>query len=120
VWRGSIETQTNFVEVDLLRAGEPMPVVSKPVQSDYRIGLSRGPLRPRAQLYVFGLREPIPAFPLPLLPGDAEPAVELNGILHDLYHRAGYDLRLDYSQPPVPPLKEEDAAWARTLIPAGQ
>jgi len=96
-----------------------MPVVSKPVRSDYRILLSRGSQRPRAQLYVFGLREPIPAFPLPLLPGDAEPLVELKPILHDVYGRAAYDLRLDYSRAPVPPLREEDAAWAKTLIPSG-
>jgi hypothetical protein len=34
-------SQTNLVEVDLLRAGLPMPVVGPPVQSDYRILISR-------------------------------------------------------------------------------
>jgi hypothetical protein len=32
-----------------------------------------------------------------------------------LYERARFDLRLDYSRPPVPPLDEGDAAWARGL-----
>ena len=109
-------TRTNLVEVDLLRAGEPMPVIGKSVRSDYRILVSRGLQRPRAQLHAFNLRQPIPTFRLPLLPGDDEPLVDLNTILHGLYERARFDLRLDYTQLPVPPLSDEDAAWARELI----
>jgi hypothetical protein len=33
-----------------------------------------------------------------------------------VYERARYNLAIDYSQEPVPPLKEEDAAWADTLL----
>jgi hypothetical protein len=53
---------------------------------------------------------------LPLLPGDDEPEVDLGAILHGMYERARYDLSLDYSRPPVPPLDEEDVEWARELI----
>jgi len=109
---------TNLVEIDLLRAGDPMLVVGAQVQSDYRILVSRGMQRPRASLIVFMLRQPIPAFTLPLLPGDDEPEVALNHILHALYRRARFDLRLDYTQPPIPPLAEADAAWALELITA--
>jgi hypothetical protein len=117
--RGHIfQTRTNLVEVDFLRAGEPMPVSSKVVSSDYRILVSRGSSRPRAQLYTFTLREKIPAFPLPLLPGDNEPEVDMGAIIHALYDRARFDLRLDYTQPPVPPLGGDDAEWARGLITA--
>jgi len=107
---------TNLVEIDLLRAGDPMPVIGAQVQSDYRILVSRGLQRPRAALIAFTLRQPIPAFTLPLLPGDDEPEVALNRILYALYQRARFDLRLDYTQAPVPPLAEADAAWARELI----
>jgi hypothetical protein len=109
---------TSLVEIDLLRAGEPMPVLGTPVKSDYRILVSRGIQRPRAALMVFMLRQPIPSFTLPLLPGDAEPEVSLNRLVHDLYRRARFDLRLDYTQPPVPPLPEADAVWAQALIVA--
>ncbi len=107
---------TNLIEIDLLRAGDPMPVVGVQVQSDYRILVSRGIQRPRASLIAFTLRRPIPAFTLPLLPGDDEPEVALNRILHAMYQRARFDLRLDYTPPPIPPLAEADAAWARELI----
>jgi len=109
---------THLVEIDLLRAGDPMPVVGAQVQSDYRILVSRGTQRPRAALIVFTLRQPIPTFTLPLLPGDDEPEVALNCLLHVLYRRARFDLRLDYTQPPIPPLAEADAAWAQELITA--
>jgi hypothetical protein len=107
-------TRTNLVEVDLLRAGRPMPV-SKAVQSDYRILVSRGRTRPRAQLILFGVRQPIPSFLLPLLPGDDEPSLDLNVVLHALYERARYDLVLNYARPATPPLNEADVAWARDL-----
>ena len=112
-------SQTHLVEIDLLRAGEPMPINSLRAQtSDYRILVSRAPQRPRAQLYPFSVRQPIPTFHLPLLPDDDEPLVDLGQILHALYQRARFDLRLDYSQPPVPPLKAEDQEWADALIAA--
>ena len=95
-----------------------MPVVGAQVQSDYRILVSRGTQRPRALLIAFTLRQPIPTFTLPLVPGDDEPEVALNRILHVLYRRARFDLRLDYTQLPVPPLARADAAWAQELITA--
>jgi len=117
--RGDVfRSWTTLVEIDLLRAGDPMPVVGAQVQSDYRILVSRGTQRPRASLIAFTLRQPIPAFRLPLLPGDNEPEVALNRILHALYRRARFDLRLDYTQPPVPPLAEADAAWSQELMTA--
>lgn len=102
---------THLIEIDLLRAGEPFPV-RVPGTGDYRIIVSRAPQRPHADVYLFGLRDPIPAIPIPLHSGEAEPILSLNQILHDLYDRAGYDLAVNYQQPPPdPPLAAEDAAW---------
>ena len=111
-----LRTRTNLVEVDLLRAGEPMPVVGVPVVSDYRILVSRGARRPHAQLYAWSVRQKIPTFVLPLLQGDAEPTVDLGVVLHALYGRARFDLRLDYTRPAVPALAEDDAVWASSLV----
>ena len=113
-------SRTHLAEIDLLRAGEPMPMNGCPPDVAYRILISRAARRPRADLLVFGVREPIPAFQLPLLPGDDEPIVELNRLLHDLYDRAGSDLRLDYTPPPDSPLPAEDATWAAELLRASQ
>ena len=42
--------------------------------------------------------------------------VELNRILHDLYERAGYDLRINYRGDATPPLEGDDAVWADNLL----
>jgi hypothetical protein len=106
---------TSLVEIDLLRAGEPMPVFGWSGQSDYRILVSRG-RRTRATLLPFGVRRPIPRFVLPLLKGDDEPTVDLGALLHALYDRAGYNLRIDYRGEADPPLADADAAWADELL----
>jgi hypothetical protein len=109
-------SSTHLVEIDLLRAGRRMPVYGKVPPSHYRLLISRRPRRPRADLIPFSVRQPIPSFELPLLPGDAEPAVDLNRLLHELYDRAGYDLRIDYRKDPLPSLRGEDAEWADALL----
>ena len=112
-----LESLTGLVEIDLLRAGPTLPYGYRPTPaSDYRILVSRGRNRPRAQLTTFGVRNAIPIVPLPLLPGDDEPPMDLGAILHGLYDRAGYDLRIDYRKPPVPPLDEPEAEWASRVV----
>ena len=85
-------------------------------KAHYRILVSRANQRPLANLYAFNVQDPIPVFPLPLQPGDKEPLIDLGTLLQQLYDRAGYDLRIDYRQDPVPPLDKDDAAWADSLL----
>ncbi|MEM7133095.1 MAG: DUF4058 family protein [Chloroflexota bacterium] len=84
----------------------------------YRILISPAWRRPRAQLYTFNVRQPILSIPLPLLPKEEQPQIHLNQILHALYSRARFDLRLDYNEPPKPRLGKDDAQWAAELIAA--
>lgn len=109
-------SQTSLVEIDLLRDGEPMPLVTKAARTDYRVLVSRGHHRPRATLYSFGLRSPMPSIPVPLSAGEPEPQLELGQVFHQLYTRARFDLRLDYAQDPVPSLGAEDQVWAKARI----
>jgi len=109
-------TRTHLVEVDLLRSGQPMKMWGNGRDSHYRVLISRAERRPRADLYAFNVRDPIPPFSLPLRSGDVEPAVELGNLLHALYDRAGYDLAVDYTVDPVPPLEREDATWSDQLL----
>lgn len=102
-----LESQSHLVEIDLLRAGDPQPMAGG-VASDYRILVSRAQRRPRAELYPFNLREAIPQFPLPLQPGDAEPAIDLHLLLQEIYTAAALDAVIDYSQQPTSPLEPAD------------
>ena len=111
-------SQTHLVEIDLLRGGAPLPLRGTIAASHYRILVSRAGQPPRAALLSWSVREPIPPFVLPLQPGDAEPSLELTALLHGLYDRAGYDLRIDYREEPEPPLAGDDAAWVDALLRA--
>jgi hypothetical protein len=113
-----IRALVNLVEIDLLRAGDPMPLLNPAPPSDYRILICRPRRRMGTDLYPFSWRTPIPRIPIPLLPADTEPILDLNTILHALMDRARYDLVVNYAQPPDPPLRSEDAAWAATIIAA--
>lgn len=107
---------THLVEIDLLRGGDPMPVLSREIVGRYRILISRSEERPKAMLHAFGVRDAIPGFLLPLRAGEVGPRVELRDLIGALYDRAGYDLAVDYTGEPVPPLEDEDAAWADRLL----
>lgn len=106
---------TNLVEIDLLRAGEPMPM-KIPRQDDYRIVVSRSHQRPQADVYLFNVRQAVPDIPIPLQPDEPEPILPLNRLLHDLYDAGSYDLMIDYSNPPVPPLSQQDVKWAADIL----
>lgn len=114
-----INSEVHFIEIDLLRAYDPMPYAEHRT-AHYRILVRRRELRRRAHLYAFTVREPIPLFPLPLLPDDQEPLVDLGTLLHEVYDRARYRLVIDYSKPPTPQLEPADAAWADGCLAAAQ
>jgi hypothetical protein len=113
-----LSSATHLVEIDLLRGGQPFPfwIQGQQVKSDYRIVVSRAQHRSRADVYLFSVRDPIPDIPIPLRPGEAEPVLPLNQLLHTLYDRAGYDLTIDYQQPPIPSLAKEDMEWLGQLL----
>lgn len=110
-----LASPSHLVEIDLLRDGPPMPVRwrDEQIPGHYRILVSRAPERPRAELYPFNLRDPIPGFLFPLRAGDVEPIIDLNRLLRELYVRARYAQLLDYARDPDPPLSADDLAWAR-------
>ena len=107
---------TNFIEIDLLRYGQQMPILNQQVQSHYRILVSRKKQRPKADLYAFNIQNKIPEFPLPLRPEDTEIIIDLQTLLTNIYDIGGYDLKIDYSQQPVPELLEDDAIWVDSWL----
>ena len=119
--RRIFQTETNLVEIDLLRAGQPMPFVfSQPNGhlTHYRVLIKRGDNEWQAYLYPFSIQDAIPIFPLPLQPGDSEPAVRLGEILNETYDVLRYASRLDYNQTPEPRLSDAEAQWAAEILRA--
>ncbi|MEM9213688.1 MAG: DUF4058 family protein [Cyanobacteria bacterium P01_F01_bin.150] len=108
-------SQTHFVEIDLLRMGQPMPIQGGR-KSSYQILVSRVDQRPSAERYPFDMQHPIPVFTLPLMVMDTEPVIQLNKLIDQAYQEAALDLVIDYSQPPAPPLGKKDRVWLESLL----
>jgi hypothetical protein len=112
-----LATDVNVVEMDLLRKGERLPWVAPSVAgSAYYVMVSRAAERPRAHVWPFSVRDPLPTIAIPLTVRDGDIALDLGTCMNQVYDTAGYERELDYSQPPNPPLDEPDAAWARQLL----
>ena len=107
-----LESEVNLVEIDLLRAGEPMPLATSVPDCHYRILVSRERQRPRAFLFPFMVQDAIPKFPLPLRLSDDELPVDLGDLLAQMHRMSRYNSFLDYDHPPPgPALEPKHRQW---------
>ena len=60
-------SRTSLVEIDLMRAGEPIVAIGDLPRSDYRIIMNRGHSRSQWDLWPFDIEDPIPSIPVPLM-----------------------------------------------------
>ncbi len=61
--------------------------------------------------------DPLPEIAVPLLPGDAEVAADLQKLFDRAYDVGPYRRRVRYRETaPVPPLPEEYRDWAREVL----
>jgi Protein of unknown function (DUF4058) len=111
-----LRSQAHLVELDLLRGGYRLPMVTPLPPGDYYAIISRRPRRPHAEVYSWTIRQPLPVIPIPLRGDDPDVHVELQPLFESLYDRARYDLTIDYSSPVDPPFSEEEQAWVSTIL----
>ena len=111
-----MNSPSHFIEIDLLRAGERIPVLEGTPDCDYLVHVSRVERRPKGTMWPISIRQQLPTIPIPLHGGDPDAPLELQAVLSTAYERANYDLEIDYSAEPTPPLSSEDAVWARNLL----
>ena len=109
---------TNFVEIDLLRSGKPLPISGVERRAYYGILVSQSDRRPFAELYEFGLQQCIPPIPIPLKPEDPAIVVELQDLLAGIYRRAKYHLAIDYGRSLTPQLTRAEQDWVDELLSA--
>ncbi len=111
-----LSANAHLLEIDLLRQGTRPPFLIGLPPSDYFVFLTRAERRDQVETWPISVHDPLPVVPVPLLPGDDDVPLDLGHALGTIYDEARYDLSIDYSQPPVPPLAEDDAAWSRALL----
>lgn len=111
-----LEAGLNLVEIDLLRRGVRPDLGVPAAASDYYSLICRGHEFPDAGIWGFSVREPLPPVPVPLDADESDIVIDLKACLERVYQEARFDKRIDYSNPPNPPLAEPDAAWAKELL----
>jgi hypothetical protein len=110
-----LESSANFVEIDLLRSGTPMPWDEMPA-CDYYVVVSEPLARPDAGIWPLGLHDPLPPISIPLAPNEPKARLDLKALLDHIYDAAGYAYYI-YATNPEPPLASEDVDWASRLVP---
>ena len=111
-----LESRSHLIELDLLRGGLRLPAIGGLPPGDYYAIVSRRRRRPRAEVYVWAVRQPLPVIPVPLREDDSDAELELQRAFTTVSDRARYQLSIDYDAPLEPPLSDEDAAWARERL----
>jgi hypothetical protein len=101
----------NFVEIDLLRRGQRMPMASAWPESPYYLLVCRKKQAPRCKVWPASFTEPLPPIPIPLAPPDADISLELQPLLEAIYSRSRYGRDIDYRQPVIPPPSPAEQAW---------
>ena len=97
-----VEAGVNLVEIDLLRGGGPrLPVFGLPA-CDYYALVARPGERDDVGVWPIGLRDPLPAVPVPLRPPDADARLDLQALLTAVYDSCRLDVYA-YDAPPTRP-----------------
>lgn len=116
--RKTMQSQTHWLEIDLLRAGE-RPQEARG-HGDY-YALLRRVGSDDAEIWPIDLRDPLPTIGVPLSPGYDDVALDLQRSLELLFERYRYAELLDYAAPPpAPPFIPADARWIADQIRAWQ
>lgn len=110
-----LERDSHFIEIDLLRSGQPLHAPDCP-PADYYVLVSNLQKRPKADLYPFSVREPLPAIAVPLHVGAVEPVLALGDAFTEVYDRSKLAQRIDYGAETSVPLRPDDATWADALL----
>ena len=109
----------HLMEIDLLRGGQRVPMQQPLPDYPYFVFLSRAEKRPLTDVWPIRLSDPLPAVPVPLLPGDADVPLNLQEALASVYDTFHYALTIDYTRPPeTPRLPPREAAWAEEWLRA--
>jgi hypothetical protein len=113
-----INSEMNFVEIDLVRAGDWTDmignyIVPEKAQTTYRVTVTQ-PELPGPYHYPVSLRAKLPTIKVPLRKQDQPAKLNLQTLLEKAYTMGRYD-RIDYSKPCNPPLEGDEKEWASQL-----
>ena len=119
--RQTLGSPANLVEIDLLRSGKRVFAIDHPQSHDYAVHVSRasGDGAPRrSTVLAIPMTARLPVVLFPVREGEADAAIDLQGVLDVAYRCAAYDVDTDYAADPVPPVAGDRAEWVRATARA--
>ncbi len=114
--REVLSSPSHFVEIDLLRDGQPVVTGDFVPPADYYVHVSRVEMRPSGHVWPIRLPQRLPIIALPLRAPDPDLKIDLQLLLTAVYDRTGYDLDTNYRIEPTPPLPIAYREWADRLL----
>jgi hypothetical protein len=108
--------RANFVEIDLLRGGDKMPMLDPWPNSPYTLLVCRRSNAPYCRVWPAHFRSRLPVIPVPLLDPDPDLRLDLQPLLDSIYALGRYDQQIDYTRPLTPALSNEDDAWVQEQL----
>ncbi|QEH34333.1 hypothetical protein OJF2_28690 [Aquisphaera giovannonii] len=112
-----LDRPINLVEVDLLLYGAPPPMGKTLPRGLYHAIVARAEGRPNAQVYSWGVRQPLPSIPIPLRSPTPDVNLGLAEAFELTYRLGRFDMivRHDGSLPEWLPLDPADREWAEAI-----
>jgi hypothetical protein len=105
----------SLVEIDLLRGGTRAQALKPLPPADYFVLVARPDQHHETYVWPIALRQPLPTIPVPLAPPDPDLPLDLQQILHAAYDARSFRMFI-YEAEPTPPLSNDDAEWARSVL----
>jgi hypothetical protein len=108
----------HWIEIDLLRGGERPPIPCPlPAVAEYLAYVAQViPTGWNHLVYTWGVRQRLPALPIPLLNGD-QASLDLEACFQSAYDRVAADDEADYlGSPPPPSFGTEDRRWIDGIL----
>jgi hypothetical protein len=118
--RKILKSQTNLIEIDLLRSGVhtcavPRIELEKVTHWDYLICLHKAG-QSGFECWPFTVRDEISPLVIPLNEGDSPLEINLQALFDGVYDSGPFRREVDYKENPEPKLKAVDAVWADVLL----
>lgn len=115
--RHVLASQTRWIEIDLLRAGDRPPEAYS--RGDYYALLHRGEEGARFEVWPVALPARLPVIAVPTRAPLPDTPLDLQAAVDSVYQRGHYDIVINYDAPvPAPPLSEQKTGWVRARIAA--
>jgi hypothetical protein len=109
--RRFLHSTAHLLEIDLHHEGKRIQLDDPYPPGAYYVLLNRARRRSWTEVWAASVSDPLPTVPVPLLKGDADVPLDLQQAFDKVYDAGGFDLVVDYQEPPDVELSANELEW---------